>query len=68
MNYTHPDILKMERDGYLDKPKEKLLGRCDFCGDYIYENDKQAVESMDYIFCCEACCYKYYGIKHIVER
>ena len=31
---THPDILKMERDGYLVAPV--AVCRCDLCGDEIY--------------------------------
>lgn len=64
---THPDILKMERDGYLDSPhKPKLIGICDYCGDDIYD-DCDAVESSDYIFCDIKCCFDYYGIRKVED-
>lgn len=37
-NLTHPDILKMERDGYLGS-EPKPVARCDYCGAEIYPGE-----------------------------
>lgn len=65
---THPDILKMERDGYMGKEQREPIDRCACCGSYIYEDNKDAVEGMDNAFCDMHCLIRYNGIKYIVEK
>lgn len=41
MGMTHPDILKMERDGFLGSAPE-IIGYCAMCG-YVIENDGEEI-------------------------
>ena len=62
---THPDILKLERDGYLPQTQETdFLGRCAECGGPLYDNAAHVL-SRDGLFCDTGCCELYYQIKHI---
>lgn len=64
MNMTHPDILKMNRCGYLYEPPEiRNLGECDNCGedlttDYAIFEDRYWNK-----FCCRDCAIQFHGIK-----
>lgn len=65
---TDPNIIKMERDGYIGKPPKEPIDRCACCGSYIYEDNKDAVEDMDNAFCDMRCLIRYNKIKHIVDK
>lgn len=48
-----------------DAPEEaKLLGKCEFCGDEIYEGYSHA-EWEDYLFCDLACFAKWIDVKEV---
>ncbi len=60
---THPDILKMERDGCLDYPNEpKYIGDCLYCNHGLYD-DYAHCESRDGMFCDLDCCHAFYNIE-----
>ena len=67
--FTHPDILKVERDGYLYGCGEenKLLGNCEECGDSIYSEYSGDAYQTDEgeLFCSLECCHDYYGIRSV---
>ena len=68
-NYTHPDILQMERCGYLygEKQENVLLGDCEECGESVYSDicgDAYKTDS-GMIFCCEECCHDFFGIRSV---
>ena len=66
---THPDILQAERTGYLyeEPPPPKRLGKCELCSRTVYDDNGDAVESNDGVFCCMDCCEDYYGIRRLDE-
>ncbi len=60
---THPDILKMERDGCPDYPAEpRYVGICLYCNHQVYD-DYDYCESRDGIFCDLVCCHAFYNIE-----
>ena len=65
---THPDISKMERDGYIGNHPKEPIDRCAYCGAYIYEDNKDAVEDLDNAFCDMRGLIRYHSIKYIVEK
>lgn len=63
---THPDILKMERFGELDPMDSSIpMGKCVYCGEYLYHNQTELTESIDGFFCDLDCCHKYYEIQSL---
>ncbi|MBE5039227.1 hypothetical protein [Ructibacterium gallinarum] len=63
---THPDILTMEKLGYL--PPESAphkIGYCLYCDEPLFEGDTELTESTDGMFCSMDCCHEYYEIRHI---
>lgn len=62
MNMTHPDILMVEKYGYVTPPvKAKVIGRCTQCNEEITD-EYEYYESKDGLFCCDDCLYAYYEI------
>lgn len=64
MDMTHPDILKMERDGFLG-PAPKVVGRCRGCGADIAEGSYCQVSPDGYMFCSSECALESVGF---IER
>ncbi len=67
-DYTHPDIERVERTGYLyGEPGNKRLGYCEQCGDSVMEEYSGDAYETDegFIFCCMECCHEYYGIRRV---
>lgn len=63
---THPDILKMEKDGCLDPIQSfNKVGECHYCGENLYDDSVELVESIDGKFCHMDCCLEFYEIHHI---
>lgn len=61
---THPDILTMERLGYLPRSRDpEKLGVCRYCESEIFDTD-EPVESRDGLFCSMDCCREYYEIRY----
>ena len=66
MSMTHPDILKMERDGYLSEPEEyTFLGYCEECGEEITDEYAHVRQEEGLFFCDMECVKKYYGLKEM---
>ncbi len=62
---THPDILAIERHGFLPLGKSGVkIGRCIYCEENIYD-DSEPIESRDGLFCDMDCCCEYYEIRKI---
>ncbi len=61
---THPDILKMERDGFLGVPEEesKFTSECAECGEAIYPGYDRYVDEDGNEFCTVDCALKGHGI------
>ncbi len=61
---THPDILKMERDGYLGVPVKapKFIGECAECGEAIYFGYDHYIDENGTKFCSVDCALKGHGI------
>lgn len=65
MNMTHPDILKMERYGFIGKArKPQYLGECKNCGS-VLTDEYECHTSKDGLFCSRECIDKYYEIEHV---
>lgn len=62
---THPDILKMERDGFLGGPP-KVIGPCRTCGETIMEGDTYYDDNEGGLFCCLECVLENAGIQERV--
>ncbi len=64
MNMTHPDILKMERDGYLGDAgiEAKFIGECAECGEAIYVDYDHYVDEDGQKFCGVECALRYHGV------
>ncbi len=68
--FTHPDILKVERDGYLrgnGEGENELLGYCEECGDSVYyEYSGDAYKTDDgKLFCTMECCHENLGVRRV---
>ena len=60
---THPDILKMERDGFAGEGHyPQILGECEACGGLITD-EYEYFEAQDGLFCSRECADDYYGIR-----
>ncbi len=64
MDMTHPDILKMERDGYLGRParEPKFIGECAECGEAIYFGYDHYIDEEGRKYCDADCALKWYRI------
>lgn len=65
MNMTHPDILKMERDGFLGSDPECIF-RCRQCGMEIVDGDICYEDADDNRFCCKECAMENHEIRKIL--
>lgn len=65
---THPDISAVERFGsvYLTEPAV-VTGKCAYCEAAVYDDNTDAVESTDGMFCDMDCCCEYYDIRKIYD-
>lgn len=55
MGIEHPDITKMNRDGFLGTADEdNIIGKCYYCGEDIRRGQK-IVEFYDEMFCDTEC-------------
>lgn len=61
MNMTHPDILKMERDGCIYAYDEEEY--CAECGARI--TDEEYWEDLENVYCTRECADKYHGLKRV---
>lgn len=41
----------------------KCIGRCDTCGEAIYDGDECYIDEQSNLYCSLQCALKYYGIK-----
>lgn len=68
-DYTHPDILRIERTGYLhgDEQSNVRLGYCEQCGESVMEEYSGDAYETDegVLFCSLECCHEYYGIRRV---
>jgi hypothetical protein len=63
---TDPDILKMERFGTLNPDAQiRKVGECLYCGEALYDDMPEIMESTDGKFCDLACCHEYYEINRM---
>lgn len=47
-----------------DDPEIKLIGKCENCGEYIYDTyDRFEVDGM--LFCSKCCLFQFLGIKEV---
>lgn len=63
---THPDIIATERFGTpypIDEPEK--IGECEYCEKNIFDDNSDAVESTDGLFCDMDCCCEYYEIQKL---
>lgn len=63
---THPDILKMERDGFLGSAP-RIMGVCMECGEQIEEGDTYYEDSDGGVFCSLECVLEHTGIKERIR-
>lgn len=69
INYTHPDILHIERTGHMynEQSGNVWIGDCEQCGEGIYSEycgDAYETDS-GLMFCCRECCDEFYGIRSV---
>lgn len=64
---THPDILEVQRYGYVrsGSAKAKPIGVCLFCGSDVFRDGDEHIKSFDGIFCNRDCCRSYYEIETV---
>ena len=60
---THPDILTIERFGYLHPESEPVVvGYCCQCGQPLYDDEENLEDEDGLLWCDTDCLMKYYGV------
>lgn len=62
---THPHIQATEIFGGIKEVIAQKIGECQYCEADIYNDNGDAIESTDGMFCNMDCCCEYYEIRGV---